>query len=84
MALYGYIMKQGGVTDAEINASEISDQTIDKLAPVFASFPNLFGPGDKGKSPGDGVSYYPSQGAKYKADIKAQYKKRKRHCSICC
>ena len=51
MALYGYIMKQGGVTDAEINASEISDQTIDKLAPVFASFPNLFGPGDKGKSP---------------------------------
>ena len=25
--------------------------------------------------PGDGVSYYPSQGAKYKADIKAQYKK---------
>ena len=75
MALYGYIMGQGGVTEAEINASEISDQTIDKLAPVFASFPNLFGPGDKGKAPGDGVSYYANQGAKYKADIKAQFRK---------
>ena len=75
MALFGYIMGQGGVTEAEINASEISDQTIDKLAPVFASFPNLFGPGDKGKPPGDGVSYYANQGAKYKADIKAQFRK---------
>ena len=75
MALYGYIMGQGGVTEAEINASEISDQTIDKLAPVFASFPNLFGPGQNGKAPGDGVSYYPNQGAKYKADIKAQFRK---------
>ena len=75
MALYGYIMGQGGVTEAEINAPEISDQTIDKLAPVFASFPNLFGPGQNGKAPGDGVSYYPSQGAKYKADIKAQFRK---------
>ena len=31
---------------------------------------NLFGPGQNGKSPGDGVCYYPNQGAKYKADIK--------------
>ena len=75
MALYGYVMKQGGVTQAEINAPEMSDQTIDKLAPVFASFPNLFGPGQGGKAPGDGVSYYPSQGAKFKADIKARFKK---------
>ena len=74
MALYGYIMTQGGVTEAEINAPEISDQTIDKLAPVFASYPNLFGPGKNGKAPGDGVSYYPSQGAKYKNQIKERYR----------
>ena len=74
MALYGYIMDQGGVTEAEINAPEISDHTIDKLAPVFASYPNLFGPGDKGRAPGDGVSYYGGQGAKMKSQIKERYR----------
>ena len=74
MALYGYIMTQGGVTEAEINAPEISDQTIDKLAQVFASYPNLFGPGEEGKAPGDGVSYYKGQGAKFKSQIKDRYR----------
>jgi len=74
MALYGYIMGQGGVTEAEINAPEISDQTIDKLAPVFASYPNLFGPGKGGISGGDGVSYYGGQGAKMKSQIKERHR----------
>lgn len=73
MAVYGYIMGQGGVTEAEINAPEMSDATIDKLAPVFASFPNLVGPGKDGKAPGDGQSYYPNQGAKRKADLKQKH-----------
>ena len=73
MAMYGYIMGQGGVTEAEINAPEMSDATIDKLAPVFASFPNLVGPGKNGKAAGDGQSYYPNQGAKRKADIKQKH-----------
>jgi len=74
MALYGYIMGQGKVTEAEINAPEISEQTIDKLSPVFASYPNLFGPGDRGKAPGDGVSYYGGQGAKTKRQIQERYR----------
>jgi muramidase (phage lysozyme) len=73
MAMYGYIMGQGGVTEAEINAPEMSDATIDKLAPVFASFPNLVGPGKNGKAAGDGQSYYPNQGAKRKAEIKKRH-----------
>ena len=66
-------MGQGGVTEAEINAPEMSDATIDKLAPVFASFPNLVGPGKDGKAAGDGQSYYPNQGAKRKADLKQKH-----------
>ena len=75
MALYGYIMDQGGVTEAEINAPEISDQTIDKLAPVFASYPNLFGTGTGGIAGGDGVSYYGGQGAKTKSQIQERYRR---------
>jgi hypothetical protein len=73
--LYGYIMKQAGVTEAEINAPEMSDQTIDKLAPVFASFPNLFGPDKFGKH-GTNTSYY-GQGGKSKEQIKEVYKKQR-------
>ena len=73
--LYGYIMKQAGVTEAEINAPEMSDQTIDKLAPVFASFPNLFGPDSKGRDI-QGTSYY-GQGGKSKEQIKEVYKKQR-------
>ena len=73
--LYGYIMKQAGVTEAEINAPEMSDQTIDKLAPVFASFPNLFGPDYKGRDI-QGTSYY-GQGGKSKEQIKEVYKKQR-------
>jgi hypothetical protein len=74
--LYGYIMKQAGVTEAEINAPEMSDQTIDKLAPVFASFPNLFGPDKFGKY-GTNTSYY-GQGGKSKEQIKEVYKKQRK------
>ena len=74
--LYGYIMKQAGVTEAEINAPEMSDQTIDKLAPVFASFPNLFGP-DKFGQHGTNTSYY-GQGGKSKEQIKEVYKKQRK------
>jgi len=73
--LYGYIMKEAGVTEAEINAPEMSDQTIDKLAPVFASFPNLFGPDYKGRDI-QGTSYY-GQGGKSKEQIKEVYKKQR-------
>jgi hypothetical protein len=73
--LYGYIMKQAGVTEAEINAPEMSDETIDKLAPVFASFPNLFGP-DKFGQYGTNSSYY-GQGGKSKEQIKEVYKKQR-------
>ncbi len=73
--LYGYIMGQAGVTEAEINAPEMSDQTIDKLAPVFASFPNLFGPDKFGKH-GTNTSYY-GQGGKSKEQIKEVYKKQR-------
>lgn len=81
MAIYGYIMGQGKVTEAEINAPEISDRTIDKLAPVFASYPNLFGPGDKGRAPGDGVSYYGGQGAKTKRQIQERYRQNRSRMS---
>jgi hypothetical protein len=53
----------------------MSDQTIDKLAPVFASFPNLFGPDYKGRDI-QGTSYY-GQGGKSKEQIKEVYKKQR-------
>jgi muramidase (phage lysozyme) len=79
--LYGYVMTQGGVTEAEINAPEISAQTIDKLAPVFASFPNLFGTGKGGIAGGDGVSYYGGQGAKTKSQIQERYRQNRSRIS---
>ena len=69
--LYGYVMKQAGVTAAEIDSPTISDKTIDKLAPVFASFPNLFGP-DKFGNYGTNTSFY-GQGGKTKQAIKERY-----------
>jgi muramidase (phage lysozyme) len=69
--LYGYVMKQAGVTEAEINAPTMSDETIDKLAPVFASFPNLIGPDAQGRV-GTNSSYY-GQGGKTAEQIRQRF-----------
>jgi muramidase (phage lysozyme) len=69
--LFGYVMKQANISEAEINAPQISDRTIDKLAPVFASFPNLFGP-DKFGQHGTNSSFY-GQGGKTAQQIKNRY-----------
>ena len=51
---------------------EITPETIDKLAPEFASFPNLFGPDAKGVY-GTNTSYY-GQGGKSKESIMKFYR----------
>ena len=51
---------------------EITPETIDKLAPEFASFPNLFGPDNKGVY-GTNTSYY-GQGGKSKESIMKFYR----------
>ena len=69
--LYGYVMKQAGVTEAEINSPTMSDNTIDKLAEVFASFPNMFGPDYKGRDI-QGTSFY-GQGGKSAQQIRERF-----------
>jgi muramidase (phage lysozyme) len=69
--LYGYVMKEAGVTEAEINAPTMSDETIDKLAEVFASFPNMFGPDYKGRNI-QGTSFY-GQGGKTAEQIRQRF-----------
>ena len=69
--LYGYVMKQAGLTEAEINAPTMSDETIDKLAEVFASFPNMFGPDWKGRDI-QGTSFY-GQGGKTAEQIRQRF-----------
>ena len=73
--LYGYVMKQAGVTMEEINSPTMSDETIDKLAPVFASFPNLIGPDEQGRV-GTNTSYY-GQGGKSAEQIRQMYQQQR-------
>ena len=70
MVIAQYIKGQAGLTDAEIEGG-ITPRMIDKLAPVFASFPNLFGPDSKGRT-GTNTSFY-GQGGKSKEAITQYY-----------
>ena len=62
-----------GVTAEMIEKEGMSDNIIDRLAPEFASFPNLIGPDDKGRV-GTNTSYY-GQGGKSADAIKKYYGK---------
>ena len=65
-----YLEGQAGLTDEEIEGP-LTDSTIDKLAPVFASFPNLYGPDSEGRDI-QGTSYY-GQGGKSATELKERY-----------
>ena len=60
-----------GVTADKLKKEGMSDDVIDRLAPEFASFPNLIGPDNQGRV-GTKTSYY-GQGGKTAEDIKAYY-----------
>ena len=60
-----------GVTAEMIEKEGMSDNVIDRLAPEFASFPNLIGPDKKGRV-GTNTSYY-GQGGKSADAIKKYY-----------
>ena len=60
-----------GVTPELLAKEGISDNVIDKLAPEFASFPNLIGPDAQGRV-GTNSSYY-GQGGKSASAIKKAY-----------
>ena len=60
-----------GVTAEMIEKEGMSDNVIDRLAPEFASFPNLIGPDSKGRV-GTNTSYY-GQGGKSADAIKKYY-----------
>ena len=60
-----------GVTAEMIEKEGMSDNIIDRLAPEFASFPNLIGPDEKGRV-GTNTSYY-GQGGKSAQAIKKYY-----------
>lgn len=70
MVIAYYLKGQGKLTDAELNGP-ITPEIIDKLAPVFASFPNLFGPDNRGRV-GTKTSYY-GQGGKSESQITDYY-----------
>ena len=72
MAIAQYIKGQAGMTDAEIDAP-LTRKGIDKLAPVFASFPNLIGPDRAGRT-GTNTSFY-GQGGKKEGEIMDFYSK---------
>ena len=60
-----------GVTAEMIEKEGMSDNVIDRLAPEFASFPNLIGPDSQGRV-GTNTSYY-GQGGKSADSIKKYY-----------
>ena len=60
-----------GVTTEMIEKEGMSDNVIDRLAPEFASFPNLIGPDSKGRV-GTNTSYY-GQGGKSAESIKKYF-----------
>ena len=72
MVVAKYLKGQAKLTDAQLNGP-ITPEVIDKLAPVFASFPNLFGPDAKGRV-GTNTSYY-GQGGKSEKQITEYYGK---------
>ena len=67
------IRRMRGVTPELLRSEGMSDVVIDKLAPEFASFPNLFGPDAKGRY-GTNTSYY-GQGGKSADFIRDLYNK---------
>ena len=67
------IRRMRGVTPGMLKSEGMSDQVIDRLAPEFASFPNLFGPDYKGRDI-QGTSFY-GQGGKSADFIKDLYNK---------
>ena len=73
MAIVKFIMGQAGLTQKEIDGP-LTPKVIDKLAPVFASFPNLFGP-DKFGRYGTKSSYY-GQGGKSQEELEKYYSSR--------
>jgi murein DD-endopeptidase MepM/ murein hydrolase activator NlpD len=73
MAIVKFIMGQAGLTQKEIDGP-LTPKVIDKLAPVFASFPNLFGP-DKFGRYGTKSSYF-GQGGKSQEELEKYYSSR--------
>ena len=67
------IRRMRGVTPEMLKSEGMSDQVIDRLAPEFASFPNLFGPDNEGRDI-QGTSFY-GQGGKSADFIKDLYNK---------
>jgi len=67
------IRRMRGVTPEMLKSEGMSDEVIDRLAPEFASFPNLFGPDHKGRDI-QGTSFY-GQGGKSADFIKDLYNK---------
>ena len=67
------IRRMRGVTPGMLKSQGMSDEVIDRLAPEFASFPNLFGPDYKGRDI-QGTSFY-GQGGKSADFIKDLYNK---------
>ncbi len=65
------ISSMRGVTAEMLKKEGMSDNVIDRLAPEFASFPNLIGPDAQGRV-GTKTSYY-GQGGKTAEDIKSYY-----------
>lgn len=61
------IARMRGVTQDKVNKEGLSADVIDRLAPEFASFPNLKGPDAKGRT-GTNTSYY-GQGGKSQAAL---------------
>ena len=69
--ILGRIARMRGVTAEMIEKEGLSENVIDRLAPEFASFPNLFGPDAQGRT-GTNTSYY-GQGGKTKEDLMQMY-----------
>ena len=70
MVIAKYLKGQAGLTQEQIDGP-LTPEIIDRLAPVFASFPNLFGPDAKGRV-GTNTSYY-GQGGKSKEQLMQKY-----------
>ena len=69
--ILGRIARMRGVTAEMIEKEGLSENVIDRLAPEFASFPNLFGPDAQGRT-GTNTSYY-GQGGKTKEELMQNY-----------
>lgn len=65
------LARMRGVTESKIEKEGLSRDVIDRLAPEFASFPNLIGPDAKGRV-GTNTSYY-GQGGKSEGALTANF-----------